>query len=394
MHRIDFSRWGLLLSLIALLSILLLFSNHFFDHIDPLLDFLSYWSAGVLYWSGANPYSAEEILYVQRLNGYTGSVPFMFLSPPWLLLPLYPLSLLSPIEGYSAWVLFSLCTAVWGSLIAQRSLHISREYTLPLFVLFIAFPPLWETLRLGQLSLFLFLGVALANFTIASGNVFAAFLSGVLLSLKPNLTFLFPLLFFVRWLREPQLTPCIVFLIGYVLSPLLVLLFQESLLLDWLKVISEQSSQAGFHPPLFCKTTSLASIIRFSVLEENFVSNHYFFAFTFAVGATFLFCLFLMTRTAISNPLFLAQVAVTASYCATPYAWSYDMIVLFIPFLYGVNVAIREGRVVFSVGYFSLLVALVIHWISFAQFHHEFFWFPPLLLFMLVFQRIASKEIN
>jgi hypothetical protein len=51
----------------------------------PFVDFIVYWSAGHLFVAHGDPYSLQQVFAFQKVEGWTGPVPLMLLSPPWVL---------------------------------------------------------------------------------------------------------------------------------------------------------------------------------------------------------------------------------------------------------------------------------------------------------------------
>jgi len=76
-------------TIIALILALLLFSLELgwlypkmsADNVLP--DFIEYWAAGRAILSGNNPYSADQLLSLQKSAGWTKADPLMMYNPPW-----------------------------------------------------------------------------------------------------------------------------------------------------------------------------------------------------------------------------------------------------------------------------------------------------------------------
>ena len=121
-------------------------------------DFIEYWAAGQQLVHHANPYDPASILHIERAAGMNDNEPQITLSPPLAICLLLPLGLLSPKTGLILWLL-----ALIGSLLA--SIYIiwvlnGRPDDGYHFCGYL-FAPAVACLRIGQIGIFLLLGIAL-----------------------------------------------------------------------------------------------------------------------------------------------------------------------------------------------------------------------------------------
>jgi hypothetical protein len=152
-------------------------------------DSIAYWTAGKLLLHGNNPYDASKVLALEREQGYKAEKPLVLRTPPWSLLMVLPLGLMSAFWAWVSWVGTSLgslflamrlCWKMYGGDTGTRNLFLVVGYT---------FAPVPACLVAGQMGILLLLGVILFLFFEAD----RPFLAGAALILpfaKPHLLLL------------------------------------------------------------------------------------------------------------------------------------------------------------------------------------------------------------
>lgn len=161
-------------------------------------DYRAYSSAARVLVNQGNPYDQLQLYTMEQAMGFTGFPPLMVWNPPWALVIVLPL----------AFMPFPMSTLIWLSLnvflvficgaLLWRELapHGDRRYWLGILVAF-AYVPTLQTIRIGQISLWLLVGIT--GFLVAQrarrDSLAGAFL--VLLTIKPHVSFLF--LLAVAW---------------------------------------------------------------------------------------------------------------------------------------------------------------------------------------------------
>ena len=192
--------------LLTVLSLFLLWksSEVFNTNAIPIDDFVAYWAASRLQLQRLNPYSASEILAVERAVGMRGDEPLIMLNPPWTLAFLLPFGFLDYPAGRLAWLLLALSSvflsAHWLWLVYQGPHHSLR---LALALAF-CFVPLLVCLILGQITPLILLGVSGFLYFEGRSKPLSAGVCLVLLTLKPQLFYLFWLALFLWVLHDPQ----------------------------------------------------------------------------------------------------------------------------------------------------------------------------------------------
>jgi len=155
----------------------------------PPDDYVEYWAAGRLQLAGADPYSPELLLPLQREAGRTTDEAVMMWNPPWTLTYVMPLGLLPPRVGQLAWFGASLA-AILASVAMLRATY-ATPGTAPRFaVASAAFVPVYLVLQAGQIGPLLLLGASGFAYSARRGHFALAGVAAVLLSTKPHLAYL------------------------------------------------------------------------------------------------------------------------------------------------------------------------------------------------------------
>jgi hypothetical protein len=225
-------------------------------------DLIQYWSAAKLLRNGENPYDHEHLHQVQRAEGSTREEPILMYNPPWLLVWLYPLLLLPFPTLALVWLYLSMAVILLGGTLVWRTcsgFSVRDRLTIPWLAAAI-FIPVISTLRCGQVSAFLFLGVAGFWYFVTRGKDLQAGMFLAVTTIKPHVVYL--LWIAVLWwvITERR---------WRVLPGLLIPLAPALLLLAWLwpnGLLGYQDILA--HPPLHYITATLGGIFRLLVLPD------------------------------------------------------------------------------------------------------------------------------
>jgi len=151
-------------------------------------DYISYWSAGRMLVHHADPYSATQVLALEKTQGYPASRPLVMLNPPWALFLAVPLGFGNPVTGLLLWTI----AAAGCILIFIRSLNVSPEDRVFAFL----FAPAISAISSGQSSPFLLLGFSLF-LRFYRSRPFLAGASLLFMAIKPHLFLVFWVLLLV-----------------------------------------------------------------------------------------------------------------------------------------------------------------------------------------------------
>ena len=286
-------------------------------------DFIEYWSAGQLLLQGKNPYDFAELHQIEVGLG----APYEFLNimwnPPWLLVWILPLLLL-PFKGAAlAWwylntALFLSCgIAIWRLLAPGKAWNRVRiEVAL---IATVAFIPGLLTIRMGQMSTLLLVGVVGFLYCVEKDK---PFLAGMFLTLTTIKPLLYLLWIAVAWwvITERQWKVVVGAGATLVVSLSALTAISPAWITGYQRALQS--------PPLYWASATLAAVLHLSIFK-NWPGAYFL---PTAVGSVLLVG-YLLTkrprlnwRTALS-PLLLASVATAA------HAWTFDQTVLLLPFL-------------------------------------------------------------
>jgi len=151
-------------------------------------DYISYWSAGRLLLHHADPYSASQVLALEKTQGYSEIKPIIMRNPPWALFLVVPLGFVNPVVGLLLWTI----AAAGCILIFIRLLNVSPEDRVFAFL----FAPALGAICSGQSSPFLLLGFSLF-LRFYQSRPFLAGVSLLLMAIKPHLFLVFWMLLLI-----------------------------------------------------------------------------------------------------------------------------------------------------------------------------------------------------
>ena len=159
-------------------------------HVWPPDDYVEYWAAGRLNLTGGNPYSADELLPLQRLAGRDTDEAVMMWNPPWTLTLAMPLGALPPRLGQAAWLVLSLAAVAASALLLWNTYGGRDDKRWVVLAVAFTFVPTLFVLQTGQISALLLLGCAMFAWCARRGYHFAAGAAAVLVAVKPHLAYL------------------------------------------------------------------------------------------------------------------------------------------------------------------------------------------------------------
>ncbi|MHB1357602.1 MAG: glycosyltransferase family 87 protein, partial [Anaerolineae bacterium] len=218
-------------------------------------DFTQYYSAARLLVQRADPYDPAAMLAMERSIGWAEADPLMMWNPPWTLALVLPLLALPFGLAAGLWlalncVLVLLCAAVLWRLMAPQG---DRRYWLAM-LLVIAYIPTLQTLKIGQISLWLLVGITGFLVSIRTQRDYLAGALLVLLIIKPHIGFLF-LLAIAWWvMRERRWRVLLGGAAALVAVCAVVVLISPAVL--------EQYLRAAAGPPLYWRSTTLGTWLR------------------------------------------------------------------------------------------------------------------------------------
>jgi hypothetical protein len=146
-------------------------------------DYICYWAAGQQLAHHENPYDGATILQMQNAHGYDGHQPFFMRNPPSAFFLALPLGYVSERTGSILWSI-AIVGALMASIRMLWILHGKPEGRLHLVGYL--FPPALACLLVGQIGIFVLLGVTLFLY-LHSAKPALAGAALLLCALKPHL---------------------------------------------------------------------------------------------------------------------------------------------------------------------------------------------------------------
>lgn len=167
-------------------------------------DFLRYWAASRLFWSGSDPYDAHKLeaieLDLRPLKESFGGEYVKAWDPPWLLITLGPLAALPFDWAVPVWVFCNVAmvtAALYGS---WKSTGVERYFVMALFLGYL-YGNTISLIRLGQISAVVLLSLLIGINLLSKGTDWLAGVCFLLSTIKPHLSFFF-LLVILIWVLE------------------------------------------------------------------------------------------------------------------------------------------------------------------------------------------------
>jgi hypothetical protein len=157
------------------------------------MDFMGYWSATYLFHHGENPYSADLMTTVQRMEVHsTLDATIMSWNPPVLFVFLLPLVWMSFPTAKFVWLLINLSLVVTAGLMLTGIYMqtVSPRVKLTFLIFVIGFPAVIAGLYMGQVTFLVFWGLVACVTLIKREQWFWAGAILILAAIKPHMTIL------------------------------------------------------------------------------------------------------------------------------------------------------------------------------------------------------------
>jgi len=377
-------------TIIALILALLLFSLELgwlypkmsADNVLP--DFIEYWAAGRAILSGNNPYSADQLLTLQKSAGWTKADPLMMYNPPWTFFFTLPFCLDHYLLSKFLWFLFNMALAfICGDRI-WRLYEGPEKYRYVSLLITFTFAPVLFAVGVGQIVPFILLGLVAFLQCEKLQKWWVAGIILVLVAIKPHIMYLFWIaLAFWTWDRKNRLLVLGAGAGGLTAMAVPVILYPD--------VINGYINFILHQPPLFYISPAPGSFLRFLLGEES----TWLQALPPCIGLVWFFFYWRAHR---KNWRWdqRAPAVIFASLLTTPYGWSFDYALL-LPAVMKVAIeTIRSQRrtvITKLIGIYLVIngIALILRLTAFPD--HYMFWFgPSLLLIYVVLSRMIFTD--
>jgi hypothetical protein len=176
------------------LLLLILSLKSFYDQLSRSQagnDFIAYWAAARLLVNGQNPYLSDQIFILQTSVGWTGEMPLVMYSPPWVLTYILPFSIENYVLGKFLWLVFLFtCMLICSSWLWQfyGGTKADRHWNL---VILLSYAPVYFALVKGQIVPLILLGIVGFLHFEQQKKWFLAGTFVCLLGIKPHALYLF-----------------------------------------------------------------------------------------------------------------------------------------------------------------------------------------------------------
>lgn len=186
------ARFLMIVCLICVLDRPMLFANSApVSETDRTTDFVDFWAASRLLISGGNPFSPAEVLELQQSVGYRDPKPLLMWNPPWTLSFILPIGVLDYELSELVWLVLN----IFFILLSARKLWeiyipTAQQMYWPLIAAF-TFVPTLMVLIIGQITPLVLLGLVGFLYFERKNQLVWAGASTTLISIKPHLVYLF-----------------------------------------------------------------------------------------------------------------------------------------------------------------------------------------------------------
>lgn len=347
-------------------------------------DFIEYWSAGQLLLQRENPYDPDPLYEVERTAGWPEKDPLIMWNPPWLLTLLLPLLFLPFKQAGFLWLLINIvviliCGAVIWQLLAPEGA--SKQLIVP-WIATLAFMPALFTLRMGQMSSLILLGIVGFLFFVTREKDIPAGAFLALTTIKPHIVYL--LFVVVSWWVATRKRWGV--LIGFVgaLAALMIPLswFRPGWAGDYLLAMR--------HSPLYWRTPVLGGVLR----AHLFSPEHTWIQFMGPALLAPLTLAFLVLRGQRFDWLRAVGPILLLSVPTAAYGWSFDQIVLLIPYIQVIVWLVEDGRGKIGRSTLIFIALLLMSGLMFWQNRRGFdelcyFWMPIALGLIYIYGKVA-----
>jgi hypothetical protein len=338
-------------------------------------DFSQFWASGRLNFDGENPYN--PILINELKNEISGiseepAIVSIAYNPPWLMPLLMGLSWIPFSISRLIWLLMNLAILLfcavwlWGFYEGDRN---KRWFAI---LVVVTFGSVFLVLRQGQITPLLLLGiVGFLDQTENKKNYLLAGFFAALISIKPQLFYLFwiALLFWVIYYRRWMVL--VGFLITIAVATLISLLFNPDIIFQYIEVLMNYSPRAWMTPTLGTYLRMLLGVEKFWL---QFVAP--------IIGGLWFLWYWRMNYQCWSWKAMMPDL-IFVSLLTVPYGWTYDLVLLILPILYMFIKVLKSNQVRrIRVSIATFLIINLIYLIMMLEFKEQFFGWYIVALFL------------
>jgi hypothetical protein len=279
-------------------------------------DFVEYWAGGRLILEGGNPYDAHSLLPLERSAGWNREEALVPFQPPWSMLYVLPFALMPFWVGRFAWLMLNLGLVVWS---ADRIWRLYRgKPTQRMFGWFLAplFMPAAISLSLGQISPFVLAGIVGFVVALAHGHGKTAGSATMLIAVKPHVVPAFWLVLALWILKNRRWDVALGAIVSFCVLVIIALAINPSIYRHYLDVFGGQTGPTMWETP----TLNVA-------LQRLFPAAAWVFVLPTLIGFAVGIALWMRWRESFDFTRHLPAILLISA-ITTPYAWTFDWIIL------------------------------------------------------------------
>lgn len=367
-------------------------------------DFIEYWSSYQLYRSDKNIYDPTEQLRVQRSLKREVDTPLMMWNPPWAVVILRPFLISTFADGARRFLITNLAflflsvVLVYGAFRSEKNRWLQDTWEIALGCCAMTpFYPLWDALKLGQISIVLCFASACLLFSLQTKRFLLAGAAASILSLKPHLFYLVAIL--IAWWSIKTRNPRVIASTCLFTFGLIVITLFESpnALFDWIHTSLSPGEVQGVENVYAWRVATLSDVVKQFLNRDGLASPVDALVLPLTLSlATVVFLVWAQPEVdwLRSFPLFLALSVATA-----PVGWVADHIIL-LPLICLVVWRGTHHSPPFSISGLAPAILLGSHIVIITyrkcctSFHHELWWIPLVVLILYIIQRPARTGLR
>jgi len=348
-------------------------------------DFVEYWAAGRLNFTGENPYDPVLMLELQRSVGFSGERALMMLNPPPVLTLVMPFAALPYRPAAFLWLILHTVLLLWSCTLLWDLAGGPGRLRWVAYLCGVIFVPTLFALFLGQISILLLLGLALFLRFIRDGRMVAAGAATTILLVKPHIVYLVGAALVAWWLRSRDRRVLLGVALGG-LGFLIPLAFNPAVYAQHFE-LTRSASLAHF------TTSTLGSLLRLAARDPSRFGLQFV---PMVLGIAYLATRLRRNRKAEWDWEREMPLLVVVSVATAAYGWVFDQVVLLVAVIPMFVTAIRDGGM--------HLVAMIGFWmvtgtIAFAQAFLGvnalwYFWIPIAFLGAAVLSGLNFRHVH
>lgn len=350
-------------------------------------DYRAYWGASRLLFESQSFSDPEHMLQIEReQTGWSGDEALMTWNPPWLLGWLLPYAAFSFDRSSWLWFLTNVALVCTSLLLLWQVFTEKKDSQLRLWiamVLVFIYIPTLTTLLVGQITSLILFGLAGFLFFERRRLWLASGVCLALTTVKPQLVFVTLPLIMLELLRQRRWRVLAGFIVPLLAGTFLVFMFRPTFFPEYISIIGNSPLTRWLVPTL---SFLLSHVTGFRLLK---------FIGVLIIPAVVTWWYVRRRKNAIEIQD-LVIVTLLLSVLFTPFAWSFDALVLILPLMRLAAWAV-EGDIGRRAAIFLLLMFIVANGAALYQRslpleEWTFFWFPALMAGLYVWGWWISSQ--